>query len=87
MSEPIQSGDKCVVISGAFGAQSPNAGQVVTVLHARGEHSQHGIIWRCAGEGLVTEYGAMGTQADFAARWLRKLPTVGPAAKTKEVAT
>lgn len=74
MNEPIKSGDRCEVIAGALGSQGPNIGKQVTVGSLRGEHSEHGRIWRCHGEGLVTEYGALGTEADFAQSWLRKLP-------------
>jgi hypothetical protein len=74
MNEPIKSGDRCEVIAGALGNKGPNVGKQVTVGEVRGEHSEHGRIWRCYGEGLVTEFGAFGTQADFAQAWLRKLP-------------
>jgi len=74
MTEPIKSGDRCEVIAGALGSKGPNIGKQVTVGDLRGEHSEHGRIWRCHGEGLVTEFGALGTQADFAQSWLRKLP-------------
>ncbi len=74
MNEPIKAGDLCEVIAGALGQQGPNVGKRVTVLELRGEHSQFGRIWRCSGVDLTTEYGARGTQADFAQSWLRKLP-------------
>jgi len=74
MNEPIKSGDRCEVIAGALGLTGPNVGKFVTVGQVRGEHSEYGRIWRCHGEGLVTEYGAVGTEADFAQAWLRKLP-------------
>jgi hypothetical protein len=74
MSEPIKKGDRCEVIAGALGTQGPNVGKHVTVGQVRGDHSVHGRIWRCHGEGLVTEFGALGTEADFAQSWLRKLP-------------
>ncbi len=77
MQEPIKSGDRCEVIAGALGNEGPNIGKQVTVGAVRGEHSEHGRIWRCHGEGLVTEYGALGTEADFAQAWLRKLPPEG----------
>jgi len=80
MNEPIKSGDRCEVIAGALGSKGPNVGKQVTVGEVRGEHSEHGRIWRCYGERLVTEFGALGTQADFAQSWLRKLPpSVTPA--------
>ena len=74
MNEPIKSGDLCEVIAGALGNTGPNIGKRVTVGLLRGEHSQYGRIWRCHGQGLVTEYGALGNEADFAQSWLRKLP-------------
>lgn len=74
MQEPIKVGDQCEVISGAFDDKGPNVGKMVTVSSLRGEHSVYGRIWHCSGESLVTEYGAVGNRADFAAAWLRKLP-------------
>ena len=86
MNEPIKSGDRCQVIAGALGSEGPNIGKQVTVGELRGEHSEHGRIWRCHGEGLVTEFGGFGTQADFAQSWLRKLPPseVPPAVQRQE---
>lgn len=86
MNEPIKSGDRCEVIAGALGNKGPNVGKQVTVGQVRGEHSEHGRIWRCHGEGLVTEFGALGTQADFAQSWLRKLPptTLPPEVEQRE---
>jgi hypothetical protein len=86
MNEPIKSGDLCEVIAGVLGNKGPNVGKQVTVGQVRGEHSEHGRIWRCRGEGLVTEYGALGTEADFAQSWLRKLPpvTLPPAVEQRE---
>lgn len=74
MQEPIKVGDQCEVIGGAFDDKGPNVGKMVTVSSLRGEHSVYGRIWQCTGESLVTEYGAVGNRADFAAAWLRKLP-------------
>lgn len=88
MNEPIKSGDLCEVIGGALGSAGPNIGKRVTVGQLRGDHSLHGRIWRCHGEGLVTEYGALGNEADFAQGWLRKLPPVGapaPAARRQKL--
>lgn len=85
MSEPIKAGDRCEVIAGALGTQGPNVGKQVTVRALRGEHSVHGRIWQCEGPGLITEYGATGTIADFAQAWLRKLPPPpAPATKREE---
>jgi hypothetical protein len=75
MQEPIKSGDLCEVIGGAFNELAgPNIGKLVTVRSFRGEHPLYGRIFRCEGEGLITEYGAFGSIADFAQSWLRKLP-------------
>jgi hypothetical protein len=89
MNEPIKSGDRCEVIAGALGSEGPNVGKLVTVGELRGEHSEHGRIWRCHGQGLVTEFGALGNQADFAQSWLRKLPPaeVPPAVQEREEVT
>ena len=84
MSEPIKSGDVCEVIAGALGNHGPNIGKRVTVVSLRGEHTAFGRIWRCSGTGLTTEYGATGTQCDFAQAWLRKLPPVEPHAVNDE---
>lgn len=86
MNEPIKSGDRCEVIAGALGDKGPNVGKRVTVGSLRGEHSEFGRIWRCHGEGLVTEFGALGNEADFAQAWLRKLPPseVPPAVERRE---
>lgn len=89
MQEPIKSGDRCEVIAGALGREGPNVGKHVIVGELRGEHSEHGRIWRCHGEGLVTEFGAFGNEADFAQSWLRKLPPteVPPAVREREAVT
>lgn len=87
MAEPIKCGDECIVIGGAFFASSfkntgPNRGKRVTVKALRGEHSVHGRIWRCTGEDLVTEYGAKGSEADFAQSWLKKADPQAPGQST-----
>lgn len=74
MSEPIKAGDVCEVVSGAFEEKGPNVGKQVTVISLRGEHSLYGRIWQCSGPDLITEFGAVGNVADFAANWLRKIP-------------
>lgn len=83
--EPIKTNDPCEVISGVFGEQSPNVGKRVTVIEFRGDHSEYGRIWLCAGENLTTEYGGVGTEAQFAQSWLKKLPPVTPTPVQKEV--
>ena len=84
MTEPIKSGDRCELIAGALGVSGPNVGKTVTVRSLRGEHSVFGRIWMCQGEGLTTEFGATGTQCDFAQSWLRKLPPTKPHAANDE---
>ena len=74
MSEPIKTGDRATIIAGAMGDKGPNVGKKVTVGALRGEHSQHGRIWRVHGDGLTSEYGATGTEVDCAAAWLQKDP-------------
>ena len=74
MNEPIKTGDRCEVVEGVFGKDSPNLGKIVTVISYEGDHSVHGRIWMCRGKGLATEYGGVGEQTSFAQSWLRKLP-------------
>lgn len=88
MNEPIKSGDECVVVGGVFEDKAPNLGKMVKVNFMRGEHSQFGRIWSCSGKDLITEYGAVGDHADFAASWLQKiqpLPTKNEVNKTMVV--
>jgi hypothetical protein len=48
-------------------------GKKVRVVILRGEHSEHGRIWKVEGEGLISGYGAVGTTVDCAQSWLRKI--------------
>ena len=73
MIEPIRRGEKATIIAGALGDKGQNVGKQVVVGFRMGEHSQHGAIWRVYGEGLITEYGAMGASVDCAASWLKKI--------------
>lgn len=67
----IKSGDMAVVID-SIDRQS--VGMIVEVVSYRGEHSKLGPIWRCASkQTIVSEYGGVGHQADFAESWLRKI--------------
>jgi hypothetical protein len=77
--KPIQAGDHAEIIEGALGTKGPNVGKQVSVVCLRGEHSEHGRIWKVEGEGLISEYGAVGTTVDCAQSWLRKIepPKVG----------
>lgn len=71
--KPIQAGDHAEIIEGALGTKGPNVGKTVRVVALRGEHSEHGRIWKVEGEGLISEYGAVGTTVDCAQSWLRKI--------------
>lgn len=76
--EPIKAGDRCEVVDGLKGKDSPNLGMVVIVLRYVGDHSKYGRIWNCEAE--FVERGQAGNgrappgTADFAQKWLRKLP-------------
>ena len=88
MRQPIQAGDVCEVVGGLGQGKSPNLGLRVKVVALRGEHSRHGRIWACTGDG-VCQLSDGGTYvvtgaADFAADWLRKLPADAPPAKAVE---
>lgn len=78
MTEPIKSGDLATIIAGAMGNTGPNVGKRVRVGVLRGEHSLYGRIWRVHGDGLVTEYGVVGSEVDCAQLWLRKIPPGTP---------
>lgn len=76
MSQPIKSGDECIVIRGLGQHKSPNIGLKVLVGGFRGEHSVHGRVWRCTGAGLKQLTDGGGYQelgwADIPAAWLQK---------------
>lgn len=88
VKEPIKQGDRAHIIAGALGTDGPNIGKAVTVGQCRGEHSKYGRIWRVHGENLITEYGAVGSELDCAADWLRKIepPPMRKRARRKEAA-
>ena len=82
MSAPIQAGDRCRVISGLGRSKSPNLGLTVRVVSLQGEHSQHGRIWRCAGDGVQQlqdngQYRVTG-EADFSVAWISKIEPLQP---------
>lgn len=91
MSEPIKSGDTCLVVAGFGQKHSPNVGLTVKVGSAQGEHSRFGRVWRCSGDGIKQMGDGGGyvvtNWADFPAAWLQKIePPTGPAkTKTKEL--
>lgn len=80
--KPLQAGDKCVVITALGRKRSPNIGKIVTIKHRQfgnygADHSQHGAIYRCEGEGICQlsdsgEYVITGW-ADFAGTWLKRI--------------
>ncbi len=89
-NQPITTGDRCQVIWGAMGKDSPNIGLIVVARQYVGDHSQHGRIWRCEAEyahqiqpGVNVRPG----MADFAQAWLKKLPPDATPATTKPAAT
>lgn len=94
MSEPINAGDRCEVVWGLQGENSPNLGLIVIARQYVGDHSQHGRVWRCEAE--YAEIGQPGHDvpgrlpirgmADFAQAWLRKLPPPPPEAAHRDVA-
>lgn len=79
----IYAGVLCRVIGGT---DNLNLGKIVRVASNQGEHSTLGRIWRCTVvEGtLITEYGGVGTVADFAQDWLEPLPPIVTPAKQLE---
>lgn len=67
-------GDLATVIKSVDNA---SVGMIVQVVQFVGDHSQYGPIWRCRSKGtIVTEYGGVGNEADFADDWLE--PIVPP---------
>lgn len=82
MKEPIKSGDMAEVVGGLGRSKSPNLGLRVKVVAFQGEHSQHGRIWTCTGEGVsqLTDAGTYQVTgvADFAQDWLRKIEPDAP---------
>lgn len=94
MNRPVSAGDTCVVVGGLGRSKSPNLGLRVVVKSLRGEHSQHGRVWRCEGAGVqqLTDGGGYKTTgwADFPASWLWPIDpenTRKSATKTKELST
>lgn len=83
----IKPGILCKVIGSALGPKGSSVGAIVRVVGQDGgpPHSLHGDIWRCElvkGTNLVTEYGGIGREADFAEDWLEPLPpTTAPLKK------
>ena len=61
-------------------------GLTVQCIRIVGEHSKYGTIWHVRSKDqLVTQYGAVGNEADMPAIWLRKiLPGDGLESKSKE---
>jgi hypothetical protein len=92
MKEPIKSGDNALVVGGLGRHKSPNLGLTVTVGQCLGEHSQHGRIWHCTGEGIkqLTDSGeyVVTHAGDFAQSWLQKIepPALPDKSKAEEIA-
>lgn len=94
MTEPIKSGDECLVISGATQSRSPlNLGRRVTVLSLQGEHSRFGRIWRCVSTdgkpldrimGCYADDSLPTNTADFAAAWLQKATGLPPTTQSNK---
>jgi hypothetical protein len=67
----VKQGDMAEVIQSIDGA---SVGLIVNVVAYQGEHSLYGPIWRCrSNSNIVTEFGGVGHEADFADDWLRKI--------------
>lgn len=79
----IKPGALCRVIGGVDGI---NVGKIVRVSHLAGFHEQFGPIWTAISvDGdIVTEYGGVTPDADFAAEWLEVLPPEEPKTKVDE---
>jgi len=88
MNEPIKSGDDCLVIGGLGQHKSPNIGKRVKVGQHQGEHSRHGRIYRCTGDGVVQLSDGGGYVvtgwADFPVSWLRKADPEPPKVEAAE---
>ena len=67
----VKQGDLAEVIESLDGAA---VGMHVRVIAFQGNHSKLGPIWRCRSDGtIVTEFGGVGQEADFADAWLKKI--------------
>lgn len=91
MTEPIKTGDLAEVVGGLGRDKSPNIGLQVSVGACRGEHSQHGRVYRCKGF-KVKQIGDSGEYvqtgwADFPVSWLRKIPPENVENKKEEQIT
>lgn len=79
----VKPGDLARVICTALGPNGAAVGCIVRVLPDPSEipysipHTLHGKMWRCAlvkgANQLVTEYGGVGNEADFADDWLVRI--------------
>lgn len=76
MHNPIKANDRCEVVDGLLGKNSPNLGLIVRVKSYVGDHSQLGRIWRCEAEYAILGQEGKNVptgQADFAQSWLKKI--------------
>lgn len=64
-------GDLAVVLKSV---DNNSIGVIVQCIKLLGLHSKYGPIWHCRSKTLlVTEYGAVGHEADFPDDWLRPI--------------
>lgn len=71
MSGALEPGCLAVIIESVDGHST---GMVVQCVRIVGEHSKFGTVWhvRCRDK-LITEFGAVGNEADVPAIWLKKI--------------
>lgn len=71
MSGALEPGCLAVIIESVDGHST---GMVVQCIRIAGEHTEYGTVWhvRCRDK-LITEYGAVGNEADVPAKWLKKI--------------
>ncbi len=82
MSGALEPGCLAVIIKSVDGHST---GMVVQCIKIVGEHSLYGTMWhvRCRDK-LITEYGAVGNEADVPAIWLKKIEPGSDLLKTKK---
>lgn len=80
-------GDICLVIGGALNAKNIGAKVRVLRVNEHDAHSKLGNMYHCIGidRELITEYGVIGREADFAESWLMKIEPDDPNAANDAV--
>jgi hypothetical protein len=83
MKKPLSAGDICKVVGGLGRHKSPNLGLIVTIVSSIGEHSVHGRMFHCKGDGIkqLSDGGSyvVTNAADFAGAWLERIePDASP---------